>query len=839
MQIKIIDNQKLITLALFFTMIVYPGFWYNYNRSIMIKNFIKTTFRNLWKNKAYSFLNIGGLAIGIACAGLIFLWVGDELTFDNTNTKKDRLYSVQVNLVSGNNTYTMGSTPRIMAQTLKAEIPGIANVCRISDSDQRLLFSLEDKAVYASGMYADPSLFNMFTLPFVQGDAKNAFSQLHSIVITEQTSKKFFGDEQHVVGKTVRMDNQQDYVVTGVIKDLPKNSTLQVEWLAPYAALLQQNRIISGNNDDEKAWNSYGPFTYVELEPGADVRSINSKLHNLIHHKNASQKNTAFLFPMSDWHLYSEFANGKQTGGGRIKQVHMLSVIAWVVLLIACINFMNLATARSEKRAREVGVRKVLGAAKKGLIAQFIGEALLMSAIAAGFAIAVIAATLPAFNTIVQKQLSLGITDPAHILSLLIIIAICGLVAGSYPALYLSSFKPVSVLKGLKVQAGAAAMVRKGLVVFQFAISVVFIISTIIIYSQIQHVKNRDLGFDKNNLVEIDMQHWNKGNFAVIKQQLLGTGLVANVAQSDHVTIEGGNSDDRFSWEGKAKDNTMDITFRNVSPEFVSTSGMHITAGRDFINTASDSLNVIVTQSLAQIIDKNGVIGKIIQSPRGMKEGTLKNLRIVGVVQDYIFGHIYEQQGAPVIFLCAQPSSAYDSNLLYIRLKDQHASQQALTQIASVVKQNNPAYPFQYKFVDDQFNSLFLSEVLMSKLATMFASLAIFISCLGLFSLAAYTAERRIKEIGIRKVLGAGVSGITALLSKDFIQLVGISCLIAFPVAWWLMNSWLKNYEYRITINWWVFVVAGIVAMLIALITISFQAINAALANPVKSLRSE
>lgn len=804
----------------------------------MIKNFLKTTFRNLWKNKTYSLLNIGGLAIGIACAGLIFLWVGDELTFDHVNTKIDRLYAVSVNLDANGTLYTMGSTPRVMAQTMKAEIPGIADVCRISDSDQKLLFSFDDKAVYATGKYADASLFNMFTIPFVQGDAKNAFSQLHSVVITEQTAEKFFGTEENVVGKTVRMDNQQDYVVTGIIKDFPQNSTLQAEWLAPYAALLQQNRLRDGNNTDEITWNSYGPFTYVELDPKTDLQQVNSKLFNLIHQKDATQKNTAFLFPMSDWHLYSDFANGKPTGGGAIKQVHILSIIAWVILLIACINFMNLATARSEKRAREVGVRKVLGADKKGLIARFIGEALIMAAIAATVAVVIMAVTLPAFNTIVQKQLSLGIIDPTHILALFAIIVICGLVAGSYPALYLSSFKPVGVLKGLSIKTGGATFIRKGLVVLQFAVSVIFIISTIIIYKQIQHVKDRDLGFNKNNLVEVDMQNW-KGSFPVIKQQLLGTGSVYNVAQSGYAIIDGGDMDNRFKWEGKSKDNSADITFRAVSPEFVSTSGMHIVAGKDFMGSGSDTSTVIVTQSLADMIDKNGVLGKVIQSPRGMKDGTFRNLTIVGVVKDYVFGNIYDHASTPVIFFCSQNTSQFDSNLLYIKLKDGHNAQQALAAIAAVIKKNNPEYPFQYKFVDDQFNSMFHSEELMSSLSTIFASLAIFISCLGLFSLAAYTAERRIKEIGVRKVLGASVPGIAALLSKDFLQLVGIACLIAFSVAWWMMHNWLLNYAYRITISWWVFACAGSAGMLIALITVSFQSVKAALANPVKSLRNE
>jgi len=801
-------------------------------------NTLKTTFRSLQKNKSYGFLNIAGLAVGIACAGLIFLWVGDEMTYDGNNVKKDRLYSVQINASYAGNAFTMGSTPRLMASSLKAEIPGIANACRISDEDINSLITIGGNKMYAMGRYADPSLFGMFTLPFVQGNANKPFPQLFSIVITEKTAQKFFGNDPNVIGKTVRINNEQDYVVTGVVKNMPQNSTLQFEWLAPYEAQMQQQLVKYGNTDI--AWNSYGPFTYVELAPSASLASVNKKLYHYITGKDATQKNTAFLFPMSRWHLYNEFANGKETGSGAIKQVRMLSLIAWIVLFIACINFMNLATARSEKRAREIGVRKVLGSGRSKLILQFIGESLVMSAIATLLAVAIMIVVLPAFNMLVQKTLSIGLSNPLHIAALLIIVITCGLLAGSYPALYLSSFDPAKALKGVKIKTGSVTMVRKGLVVLQFTVSVVFIISTIIIYLQIQHVKNRNLGFNKDNLVEIDMQHDFAKNFLTIKQELLNTGLVQNAALSDHTTIYDGNSDDRFTWEGKSPENKVGVTFRDVSSEFVSTSGMHIAEGRDFSEVLSDTSTAIVTASFAKIIDKNGVVGKIIRSPRYEKEGSYRDLRIVGVVDDYVYGNMYQQAG-PTIFLCRSPFKDVEdnANLLYVRIKDQHNSQKTLAQIGAIIKKNNPAFPFQYKFVDDQFNAMFSGEVLMSKLSTLFAVLAIFISCLGLFSLAAYTAERRIKEIGIRKVLGASVPGLAALLSKEFLQLVGVSCLVAFPSAWWMMHNWLQCYEYRVSIHWWIFAIAGITALFIAVATISFQAIKAALMNPVKSLRSE
>jgi len=801
-------------------------------------NNLKTMLRGLLKNKAYGFLNISGLAIGIACACLIFLWIGDEISYDHVNTKQDLLYAVKVNASYAGNSFTMGSTPRLMASSMKKEIPGVVNAARISDEDQNFLFNIGNKALYAAGRYTDPALFSMFTFSFVQGSAADPFPQLYSIVITEKTARKFFGDAQNVIGKTVRINNEKNYTVTGVVKDLPENSTLQFEWLAPYEAELQQEFEKSGQKD--LGWNSYGPFTYMELAPNANLASINKKLFNYFHQKDATQKNTAFLFPMRDWHLYDEFANGKQTGGGAIKQVRLLNLIAWIVLLIACINFMNLATARSEKRAKEIGVRKVLGSGRRRLVLQFIGEALMMSAIATVFALLIVIIALPAFNALTQKQLSLGITNPVHIIALGAIALICGLLAGSYPSLYLSSFDPVKSLKGLNIKTGSATIIRKGLVVLQFSVSVVFIIGTIVVFLQIQHVKNRNLGFTKDNLVEIDMQHPFSRNFPVIKQQLFNTGRVANVALSDHTTIYGGNSDDGFTWEGKAPDRSVGITFRDVSPEFVSTSGMHIEQGRDFSEELSDTATAIVNQSLANAIDKNGVVGKIIRSPRGQKDGDYKDLRIIGVVADYVYGNMYGQSG-PTIFLCLPPLKDIGENahLVYVRIKEGRNSQQTLAEIGSVITKNNPGFPFQYKFVDDQFNAMFFNEVLMSKLAGIFAALAIIISCLGLFSLAAYTAERRIKEIGIRKVLGATAPGLAALLSKDFLQLVFISCLVAFPVAWLMMNNWLQGYEYRVSIHWWIFAAAGSAALTVALATVSFQAIKAALMNPVRSLRSE
>jgi ABC-type lipoprotein release transport system permease subunit len=448
----------------------------------------------------------------------------------------------------------------------------------------------------------------------------------------------------------------------------------------------------------------------------------------------------------------------------------------------------------------------------------------------------IIAMVLPVFNTLMQKELLMDPGNPFHALFLVSVAIVCGLVAGSYPSLYLSSFNPAAVLKGLKLKTDSAAMIRKGLVVFQFSVSVVFIISTVIVYMQIQHVKNRELGFNKNNLIEIDLQHDGTKDFSVIKEDLMRTGVIENAALSDHVTIGGGDTDDRFTWQGKSDANHIAIAFRNVSPEFIAVSGMKIIEGRDFgSNAAAERSNIIITASMAKLMGKESAIGKIIQSPRNNEEGQYTNMTVAGIVNDYVYGNMYGQPG-PVILFCMQSKNA---NLLYVRLKPHNNAAQALSKIAAVMKKNNPAYPLQYKFTDDQFNAMFMNETLISRVAGIFAVLAIVISCLGLFGLAAYTAERRTKEIGIRKVLGASVAGIAALLSKDFIKLVSLSCIVAFPVAWWMMNNWLQDYQYRVKINPWIFIASGVTALLIALLTISSQAIKAAIANPVKSLRTE
>jgi putative ABC transport system permease protein len=785
----------------------------------MLRSYFKAAFRNLWKNKGYSFLNIGGLAIGIACAALIFLWVEDELSFNHYFSNRDYLYKVKDRQTYDGSTFTFDATPGPFAAGIKTEIPGIKNTARTTWGNA-VLFSLNEKPVFEQGLYVDPAFLTMFQLQFIQGNASNAFSQLHSLVVSEKMANKFFGTG-NVVGKTIKVDNKEDYIIAGVFRDLPKNVSFNFEWLMPFKIYEDQNKWL-------QTWGSNGVRTYVEIQPSANIAAINKKLYGYVQTKQNGLSARMSIYPMNRWRMYDSFDNGKEIPG-RIEYVRLFIVIAWIILVIACINFMNLSTARSEQRAKEVGIRKVVGAGKRKLISQFIGESIFTSLVALLFAIAFMYISLPAFNSLVEKQLFVNIFNPSHIAALLIIALICGLLAGSYPAFYLSSFNPIYVLKGIKIKRGSSAgFIRKSLVVVQFSISVILIISTIVIYLQIFHVKDRDLGYNKNNLIYIYTQGKIKENYNVIRNDLLSTGLIQNTALSNSQILQLGSNTGDFSWEGKDPSKQVLITVEGVSQDYTSTMGLHIKEGRDFYpNTKTDSNNIIINESLAKIMNRKTVLGSVI-SGQGAK------YTVVGVVKDFIYNDMYAPAAPLMLF-----DDTSNCNILSVRLKTSSALPTALAKMEAIFKNDNPGYPFDYSFVDEEFGKLFKTETLMGELAEVFSILAIFISCLGLFGLAAYTAEKRSKEIGIRKILGASVQGIVGLLSRDFLLLVCISCLIAFPIAWWVMHNWLEGYKYRIEISWWIFICSGLLSVFIALFTVSFQAIRAAITTPVKSLRTE
>ncbi len=783
----------------------------------MFKNYIKIAWRNLWRNRGYSALNIFGLAIGITCAGIILLWVEDELSFNNDFPKRDFVYYLPTNqLYEGEWRTFFQATPGPLAKVIKDEIPEIIGSSRSVGAD--ILFEVGENSISKYGRLADPDFLDIFSLNFIEGNLQNAFEKPDAIVLSQESAIHLYGPGSSALGKVVRVNNDTDYTVTGVFENLPPNVSYGFDWVAPFE-----------NYAADKPWlNEYGNLfsdTFVELSPEADFETVDAKVRGIIESKTGDDETVAFLHPMKDWYLKSNFEGGKQVGG-QIIYVRLFSLIALIIVLIACVNFMNLSTARSEKRANEVGVRKVLGSGKRTLVSQFMVEALITTTLAALVSIVLLMVLIPQFNILVEKQLELKLFSPTHLLPLLGITMICGLLSGWYPAFYLSSFKPVEAMKGTRNKQGSAATIRKGLVITQFTVSIVFIISTIIIYQQVNHVKNRDLGFEKENLVRVPVNGDVVKNFNPIRQDMIATGKIENIGLNNSEVLSGGNNGSGFEWQGGTDTEDILISFRYISSGFFKTAGMELIEGRAFEDDLGND-NIIVTETFARMMGEGSAVGKTV-----MRDG--ETYTVIGVLKDYLYGDMYGTSD-PVMFF----NYHGDARHLYVKTKQGIAIGEALATMESVLKKHNPAFPFEYEFVNDAFEARFKGEQLIGNLSKIFALLAIAISCLGLFGLAAYTAEQRRKEIGVRKVLGSSIKGIVQLLATDFMRLVIFALLVAGPIAWWMMENWLERFAYRIEINWWVFVIAGIVAICIALLTVSFQAIKAAMTNPVKSLRTE
>jgi len=788
-------------------------------KTAMLRSYLKSAFRSLLKKRTYSFLNISGLAIGIACASLIFLWVEDEISYNHHFARRNLICRILENQTYEGKVSTFNATPGPMAKSLPVDIPGIKIAARSAGEGQQL-FTLGEKSFNETGSYVDSGLIAMLDIPLAYGNSAGSFHDIHSLMISETMAKKFFGDTDPV-GRTLKVNNDKAFTIKAVFRDLPENSSFHFHWIAPI-----QN--IEGSQPWMNDWSANWTQTYVELDPGTNPASVDRKMKHYLSTKNETNKTECFLFSMNDWNLHNHFTSGKPDGG-KIQYVRLFTAIAWVILLIACINFMNLSTARSEQRAREVGVRKVMGASRTRLQVQFIGEAIFISFVSVLFAIGLIYLALPSFNLLVEKNLKVHLLSPVHLLYLFIIGTVTGLVAGSYPAFYLSSFNPVAVLKSIKIRSSAGSgFIRKSLVVMQFSLSIIFMISTAIIFRQIQHVKSRELGYNKNNLIYMEIQGDLVKNFNTIHHELLGSGLVENASLSDYPVLELWTNTDNYTWEGKDASKNVLVSWQNVNSSFISTMQMKLKAGRDFSPAwETDSNHVIINEALASQMGSQGHVGGII------RDGG-RPVQIIGILENYVYNSMY-QPGAPLIFF----NHPQGTRTVSVRLKNGRPLQSSLARIEEIFRANNPGYPADFRFADQEFNQLFKTETLTGKLASVFAILAIGISCLGLFGLAAYTAERRVKEFGIRKVLGANAAGLARLLSADFVRLIGYSCAIAFPLAWWFLNQWLQQYEYRASMSLWIFMAVGILAMLIALATVSFQALKAALANPVRSLRSE
>ena len=786
----------------------------------MFKNYLKIAWRNLIRNKGFSLLNIVGLSIGLAVTALIIIWINFDLGIDQFHTKKDRIYQVYNEYPVEGEIWTWNSTPKIMATTIKKDYPEVESVSRFF-YDQEFLFSLGDKRMKSTGTIVDPEFLNIFSFPLLEGDIETVLEGVNSVVITEAFAKKMFGD-QPAVGKMVKVDNADTFKVTGILKDLPNNTGFNFEFLMPWAYAHQK-----GWND--KHWSNNSIATYLLLKKGTDYNSFSKKIKNFRErYDKESPDMITYLYPWSRYWLYGEFEDGQEVGG-RIIAIRMFGFIAAIILLIACINFMNLSTARSEKRAKEVGIRKVVGARKGALIGQFLGESILISTISAVLALIMVVIALPYFGELVERPLSLDVTNEWFWLSAMGIILLTGLLAGSYPALYLSGFKPSAVLKGTFRKISTPITPRKVLVVLQFSAAIILITASIIVTQQLQKVENRESGYSKDNLIYSIVEGDMAKNYMLIKSELLSSGIAESVTKTSSPITEGWSNSWGFDWKGKDQDNKTIIQRFNADDAIAKTTGMEIIAGRDFnlSKYPTDSTAAIVNEAAVKLMNFEEPLGQIIRD-NGI------DWHVVGVAKDFILDSPFQKIDPMVI-----EGAMYASNVIHVKFNKTASTSESLSKTEAIFNMYNPEYPFNYEFVDQAYAKKFDNEKRNGQLVSLFTLLTIFISCLGLFGLASYMAENRIKEIGIRKVLGASVKSITTLLSKDFLKLVLISIVLAVPVSWYFMSKWLEDFAYRITISWWTFALAGIIALTIALLTVSYQAVKAAIKNPVKSLRSE
>jgi ABC-type antimicrobial peptide transport system permease subunit len=790
----------------------------------MLRNYFKTAWRNIFRSKGYSALNIFGLATGMAVALLIGLWVHKEYSYDKFLADYQRVYQVGRNYYGNGDTVNYNGSSLKLADALRNQIPELEYVAETDYMGSHGL-AVGDKKFYMKGGQIARDFLKIFQYPLLDGNPADVLKDPYSIVLTESTAKALFGDKNPMY-KRVRFDNKNNLTVTGILKDVPANSTFQFNFLVPFSYYEENNDFVKNARHQNFEWNGFQ--TFVKLKPGVSFAQVSAKIRDIekVDKDNImSSQTNVILRPLENWHLMGRYENGKELAGFG-EYVHLFSIIGVLVLIIACINFVNLATARSAKRAREVGVRKAIGSRKKDLVFQFLTESLLLTSIAGLFALLFVQLALPAFNTLTASKIIIPFISPAFWLILSGCVFFIALAAGSRPAFYLSSFNPVKVLKGTIQTGKIATLPRKVLVTLQFSCSVALIISTFTIYQQIQYGKDRPAGFNMDRLMMTDMNEDLGRNYSVIKNEMLKKGIAESVTMaSTPITWTGGHRD-VTAWPGKKSGETVDMGAIYVSEDYFKTVGMKINEGRAFTGS-TDTLNVICNEAAIKLMRLKDPVGQSITYID-------KPLKIVGIVKDALTVSPFAPAD-PTIFL-------YDpgpGNVLMYRLPPGIKTPDAIDQLSALFNKFNPAYPYTYQFADQSYASKFDLKVLIGKLAGLFAGLAIFISCLGLFGLAAYMAEQRTKEVGIRKVLGASLPQVWFLLSKDFIILVLISIVIASPLALYFLQGWLQKYSYRISIGAGVFVWAALTAIVITLITISFQAIKAALINPTQSLRSE
>ena len=797
----------------------------------MLKNYFKTAWRSLTKNKLSACINIGGLAAGMAVAMLIAFWIYDEWSFDRQPDNYRSIAQVMENQALNGVYQTQKEIPATVADEMRGKFAGDFKYIVLSSQKFNHILASGEKKLIKTGIFIEPQAPDMLTLSMLEGD-RAGLKDPHSILLSASLAKAIFADAD-ALGKTIRMDDSLSVKVTGVYKDFPYNSTLrEITFLAPWDLYASTDPETQNNRH---LWQDNNWQVFVQLAGGdmerisAKIRTIKSDNDNTVKASDPF-KPTLFLHPMTRWHLYSEFKDGVSVGG-RIQYVRLFGLIGAFVLLLACINFMNLSTARSEKRAKEVGIRKAIGSVRGQLIIQFFSESLLVALLAFLVSLVLVQLSMPFFNELSDKQIAIPWPNPVFWFYGIAFSLLTGLVAGSYPALYLSSFQPVKVLKGVFRTGRLASLPRKVLVVTQFTVSTALIIGTVFVFRQVQFARNRPVGYDQTGLMMIQV-HTNDlhNHFAAFRGDLLNTGAVTEVAESTSQTTEMGDVNSNLSWTGKGPDATADnFAMKGVTQGYAKTIGLKFLEGRDFRTgpTGYDAMTMILSESTAKGMGLKEPIGKTIVW-MGYK------FTVIGVVKDLVMASPYDPL-VPTIYYIA-PYSIYTVN---IRINPDLSAAEAVRRIGRVFTKYSPVEPFDYKFADEEYDAKFRAEERVGKLAGFFTLLAVFISCLGLFGLATFVAEQRQRELGVRKVLGATVFSLWKMLSGDFVGLVVLSCLIAIPIAWYLLHQWLQNYTYHTPISWWIFVAAGVGAILITLITVSFQSIKAALMNPVKSLRSE
>lgn len=792
----------------------------------MINNYIKIAWRNLLKNKAFSSINIIGLAIGMAGALLIALWLQNMLSMDRFHMKGDRLYVISNRDMNQGQMWAWVNTPKIMGPTLKKDFPDIEKFTRY-DQFNNFLTTYNNKKIVSQVAFVDPGFFDMFSFPIVKGNKNKLLQNANSVVLTQKFAETLFGNSDPV-GKTIKIDSVNLVTVDAVLQDLPNNTSMQFDYLLSweYAKKI-------GYTDEN--WQNNSIETYVLLRERTPLEAFNNKIrlvsqnHINVGNNEIRSTNEIFAFPYQDAYLYNKSVNGAYTAG-RIQLVHLFTWIGSFILLVACINFMNLSTARSERRAKEVGVRKVVGADRKSLIAQFIVESVLISFAAMILAVGCIILILPAFNNLVEKNLHISLLSGSNWLFLIIFTIITGVLAGSYPAFFLSSFKPLKTLKGKLNSYKRGLSVRSILVILQFSIAIILTIATIIIFQQIQHTKDRDRGYDDNGLLVSSISGELEKNYLNLRNELLASNAVVSVSKNMSPVTDRYSNGMGFSWPGSSEsDKKVSFNRFSTDADAVENLGFTLLSGRDIdiYKYKTDSNAMLLTETAVKSMRLQNPIGQVIHGDR-------EDWTVVGVIKDFIVDSPYGETLPMIIF---GPKSWFTN--IHYRLNPNNSTVNNLKTVADIFKKFNPDYPFEYKFIDKNFEAKFKETQSIGTLSMLFAVLTIFISCLGLFALIAYMAETRMKEIAVRKVLGASIGQLTSLLSVDFIKLVLMAILIASPIAWWVMDNWLQDYNYRIEIQWQYFAAAGLMAILISLATISFQTIKAALSNPVDSLRDE